>query len=115
MPNKANFQKSQMLITIVSTTNYNEKCKLDTWLKRTQTKPILPAMAGEIASACLGGAEGEDGSLPVVSLSNQPKGLLKKLHEFLLWGEFSAVVERAHPLLPLKVTRYVVEFVGISQ
>jgi hypothetical protein len=30
--------------------NYNEKMKLDTWSKRTQTKPILPAsMAGKIA------------------------------------------------------------------
>jgi hypothetical protein len=39
-----------MFITIVSTRDYGEKCKLDTWLKRTQTNPILPAsMAGKIA------------------------------------------------------------------
>jgi hypothetical protein len=50
MQNKANFQKSQMFITIVSTTNYNEKLKMDTWSKRTQTKPILPTYAaGKIA------------------------------------------------------------------
>jgi hypothetical protein len=50
MRNEPNFQKSQMFITAVSTTNYNGKCKLDTWSKRTQTKPILPApMAGKIA------------------------------------------------------------------
>jgi hypothetical protein len=29
-----------MFITVISTTNYNEKCKLDTWSKQTQTKPI---------------------------------------------------------------------------
>jgi hypothetical protein len=40
MQNKANFRKSQMFITAVSTTNYNEKMKLDTWSKRTQTNPI---------------------------------------------------------------------------
>jgi hypothetical protein len=43
MPNKANFSKSQMFITVVSTMNCNEKMKLDTWSKRTQTKPNLPA------------------------------------------------------------------------
>jgi hypothetical protein len=30
-----------MFITLVSTMNYNEKVALDTWSKRTQTKPIL--------------------------------------------------------------------------
>jgi len=49
MPNKANFLKSQMFITSIKTMNYSEKLKLDTWSKRTQTKPILPAMAGKIA------------------------------------------------------------------
>ena len=49
MQNKANFRKSQMFITVVLITNYNEKTKLDTWSKRTQTKPILPASAGKIA------------------------------------------------------------------
>jgi hypothetical protein len=30
--------------------NYSEKIKMDTWSKRTQTKPILPAyVAGKIA------------------------------------------------------------------
>jgi ribonuclease HII len=62
MQNKANFQKSQMFITLISTTNYNEKCTLDTWSKRTQTKPILPAMAGKIAlSAVEGPNPGLDG------------------------------------------------------
>jgi hypothetical protein len=38
-----------MFITAVSTITYNENDALDTWSKRTQTKPILPAMAGKIA------------------------------------------------------------------
>ena len=49
MPNKANFRKSQIFITLISTTSYSGKMKLDTWSKRTQTKPILPAVAGKIA------------------------------------------------------------------
>jgi hypothetical protein len=40
MQNKPNFPKSQMFITVISTMNYNEKLKLDTWSKQTQTKPI---------------------------------------------------------------------------
>jgi hypothetical protein len=53
MQNKANFQKSQMFITLISTMIYNEKSTMDTWSKRTQTKPILkwrkpPLAAGEI-------------------------------------------------------------------
>jgi hypothetical protein len=50
MQNEPNFKKSQMFITTISTTSYNEKLKLDTWSKRTQTNPILPAyVAGKIA------------------------------------------------------------------
>ncbi len=50
MQNEPNFSKSQMFINAVKGMNYSEKCKLDTWSKRTQTKPILPAtMAGKIA------------------------------------------------------------------
>jgi hypothetical protein len=49
MPNKANFQKSQIFIMQVLTRNYNEKMKMDTWSKQTQSKPILPAIAGKIA------------------------------------------------------------------
>jgi hypothetical protein len=50
MRNEPNFSKSQIFITIITTTSYNEKSKLDTWSKRTQTNPILPAyMAGKIA------------------------------------------------------------------
>ena len=49
MPNKANFRKSQMLITATVTMNCSEKPTLDTWSKQTQSKPILPAMAGKIA------------------------------------------------------------------
>jgi hypothetical protein len=45
MQNKANFPKSQMFITVISTTTYNEKWTMDTWSKQTQTKPILPAVA----------------------------------------------------------------------
>ena len=40
MQNEPNFQKSQMFITAISTTNYNGKLTMDTWLKQTQTKPI---------------------------------------------------------------------------
>jgi hypothetical protein len=36
-----------MFINSIKTTNYNEKCKLDTWSKRTQTKPILVPSAVE--------------------------------------------------------------------
>jgi hypothetical protein len=54
MQNEPNFSKSQMFITLTVIMNCNEKCKLDTWSKRTQsnpiygepvepTKPILPA------------------------------------------------------------------------
>jgi hypothetical protein len=43
MRNEPNFPKSQMVVTLVLTTNYNEKTTLDTWSKQTQTKPILPA------------------------------------------------------------------------
>jgi hypothetical protein len=39
MRNEPNLGKSQMFITVISTTNYNEKLKMDTWSKRTQTKP----------------------------------------------------------------------------
>ncbi|MFZ0033946.1 MAG: hypothetical protein WAK60_03015, partial [Sedimentisphaerales bacterium] len=49
MQNEPNFQKSQMFITLMKTMNYNEKPTMDTWSKRTQTNPILPAMAGKIA------------------------------------------------------------------
>jgi hypothetical protein len=41
MRNKPNFQKSQIFITAISTMDYSEKMKLDTWSKQTQTKPIL--------------------------------------------------------------------------
>jgi hypothetical protein len=40
MQNKANLGQSQIFITAVSTRIYNEKSKLDTWSKQTQTKPI---------------------------------------------------------------------------
>jgi hypothetical protein len=46
MRNKANFQKSQIFITVISTTNYNEKLKMDTWSKQTQTNPILSDSGG---------------------------------------------------------------------
>jgi hypothetical protein len=73
MQNKANFPKSQIFITAMLTKNYNRKCKLDTWSKRTQSKPILPArVAGKIALP-VRRSFSEDGSEvegPVVSLSN---------------------------------------------
>jgi hypothetical protein len=43
MRNEPNFSKSQMFITLIKTTNYNKKWTMDTWSKRTQTKPILSA------------------------------------------------------------------------
>jgi hypothetical protein len=49
MRNEPNFSKSQIFITSMKTMSYNEKSELDTWSKRTQTKPILPASAGKIA------------------------------------------------------------------
>jgi hypothetical protein len=52
MTNEPNFQKSQIFITLISTTNYSEKSKMDTWSKQTQTKPILSAyVADKIASS----------------------------------------------------------------
>jgi len=41
MQNEPNFQKSQVFITSRKTSNYGEKHTLDTWLKQTQTNPIL--------------------------------------------------------------------------
>jgi hypothetical protein len=43
MQNEPNFQKSQMFITSIKTMDYNEKPTMDTWSKRTQTNPNLPA------------------------------------------------------------------------
>jgi hypothetical protein len=40
MRNEPNFQKSQLFITLIKAKDYNEKMKLDTWSKRTQTNPI---------------------------------------------------------------------------
>ena len=40
MRNEPNFSKSQMFITLIKTTNYNKNWTMDTWSKRTQTKPI---------------------------------------------------------------------------
>src|SRR4030042_1221473 len=48
IPNEPNFQKSQMFITTIQTMNYNKKLKMDTWSKRTQTKPIY----GERSRTC---------------------------------------------------------------
>jgi len=45
MRNEPNFSKSQMFITLIKTSNYNKKWTLDTWSKRTQTNPILSAVA----------------------------------------------------------------------
>ncbi len=49
MQNKANFLKSQIFITVISTKSYNEKCELDTWLKRTQTNPIYSELVEPIS------------------------------------------------------------------
>jgi len=46
MRNEPNFSKSQMVATLLKTTNYNEKLTMDTWSKRTQTNPILTGMRG---------------------------------------------------------------------
>jgi hypothetical protein len=68
MSNKANFQKSQMFITLMKTMNYNEKMKLNTWSKRTQSKPILEGRrdliyyqyAKVIARRAFGAADGKE-------------------------------------------------------
>jgi hypothetical protein len=46
MQNEPNFSKSQILITSISTMNYNEKPTVDSWSKQTQTKPISSASGG---------------------------------------------------------------------
>jgi hypothetical protein len=69
MQNEPNFPKSQMVATLAVTTNYNEKPTLDTWSKRTQTKPILPAMAGKIA---LSAVEGPVQSRTILSRAQSP-------------------------------------------
>jgi hypothetical protein len=43
MQNEPNFSKSQTFITSIKTMNYSKKWTMDTWSKRTQTNPILPA------------------------------------------------------------------------
>ena len=53
MRNEPNFRKSQMFITLVLTMDYNEKAAVDTWSKRTQTKPTCLAEA--LAKADLSG------------------------------------------------------------
>jgi hypothetical protein len=60
--------------------NYSEKCKLDTWSKRTQTKPILPAMAGKIA---LSEVEG-----PVVF---DIEGITFKMYNSYLWKNIQQI------------------------
>src|SRR4030042_521582 len=44
MQNEPNLRQNQTFITTMNIMSYNEKIKLDTWSKRTQTKPILPAL-----------------------------------------------------------------------
>jgi hypothetical protein len=41
MSNKANLGQSQIFITSMKAKSYNEKMKLDTWSKQTQSNPIL--------------------------------------------------------------------------
>ena len=60
MRNKANFPKSQIFITAALATGYNEKMELDTWLKRTQTKPIL----SRLSAIALATAEAKSRDLP---------------------------------------------------
>jgi hypothetical protein len=48
MRNEPNFSKSQMFITLITTTNYNKKWQKDTWSKRTQTKPIYSELVEPI-------------------------------------------------------------------
>jgi len=60
MQNEPNFSKSQMFITLIKTTNYNKKQQKDTWPKRTQTNPILPAYGGFIRLRQAGGSNALD-------------------------------------------------------
>jgi len=50
MQNEPNFSKSQTFTTLLKTTSYSEKCKLDTWSKRTQTKPTCGEQSRTICS-----------------------------------------------------------------
>src|SRR4030042_979425 len=74
MQNEPNFSKSQMFITIAITSNYSEKCKLDTWSKRTQTNPIYGEQSRtiyqEIISRVLGGRLCRPGSWFLPSLTS---------------------------------------------
>jgi len=84
MRNEPNFQKSQMFITVISTMDYNEKVALDTWSKRTQTNPILPAQDGKIA--------------PLFRMSFILMGLVPLLRvSFTLMGPASAILSGVVP------------------
>jgi hypothetical protein len=60
MQNEPNLGQSQIFITSIKTTSYNKKTKLDTWSKRTQTKPILSAVAPVLRSFSEKGLAKED-------------------------------------------------------
>jgi hypothetical protein len=75
MQNEANFSKSQVFITVAMTMNYNGKSTMDTWSKRTQTKPILSAVT--LAKADLNGWQSRVNQLGGgvrLSLADPPKG-----------------------------------------
>ena len=50
MQNEPNLRQSQIFITPITIRNYNEKCTMDSWSKRTQNKPnqtqFYPPMDG---------------------------------------------------------------------
>ena len=84
MQNEPNFSKSQMFITLIRTTNYNKKWTLDTWSKRTQTNPILPATPfggrTQFMVPALRSPQGEEGSLSNPrKFKKHPRLLLEKL------------------------------------
>jgi hypothetical protein len=104
MRNEPNLGQSQIFITLVLTRNYNKKVKLDTWSKRTQTKPkftcckgfkpktkpILPAVAGKIALSLSKGLsripvrrsedkDGSEGVSTIEGLSNNENTILTQI------------------------------------
>jgi fermentation-respiration switch protein FrsA (DUF1100 family) len=82
MPNKANLGQSQIFITSVKTMNYNENLKLDTWSKRTQTKPISKGIVS-------GGKVKKGKILPFKPKSRSFTGMDKLKIRKILVGDFT--------------------------
>ncbi len=105
MRNEPNFSKSQMFITLIRTTNYNKKWTMDTWSKRTQTNPILPAFYPPKAGwrVCP-----QRGRAAIVARTNlRLISLCRKFTEGILWFRFvRRRIGRLHSLWRLRFRRY---------